>query len=216
MFINWAYIPDKAIKSASALWLYYILYNRIGNCLSKDRRFYEIILAYVITRNDNTFKHIIKKGISNGKLSANQIFSSIICGITHGKEINHHQLTYPQKKMLCHNVEYDANVKSYLSNRPEDLSPEDFIKIGKDIAHNLFIYIKNMLEAPDYTNQCVIDLVKDMPNYPPAYSSCSSQSYSPSYGPNYEGSYVRDTLGWSKNDIDTILDGDPDAYWNID
>ena len=118
--------------------------------------------------------------------------------------------------MLCHNVEYDANVKSYLSNRPEDLSPEDFIKIGKDIAHNLFIYIKNMLEAPDYTNQCVIDLVKDMPNYPPAYSSCSSQSYSPSYGPNYEGSYVRDTLGWSKNDIDTILDGDPDAYWNID
>lgn len=32
----------------------------------------------------------------------------------------------------------------------------------------------------------------------------------------YRGSYAQDILGWSDDDIDTILDGDPDAYWNID
>jgi hypothetical protein len=32
----------------------------------------------------------------------------------------------------------------------------------------------------------------------------------------YRGSYAQDILGWSDDDIDTVLDGDPDAYWNID
>lgn len=32
----------------------------------------------------------------------------------------------------------------------------------------------------------------------------------------YSGSYARDEAGYSDDDIDTILDGDPDAYWNID
>lgn len=33
---------------------------------------------------------------------------------------------------------------------------------------------------------------------------------------NYNGSYAQDTEGWSDQDIDDLLDGDPDAYWNID
>ncbi len=32
----------------------------------------------------------------------------------------------------------------------------------------------------------------------------------------YGGSYVQDEMGWSDDDIDTVLDGEPDAYWNID
>ncbi len=35
------------------------------------------------------------------------------------------------------------------------------------------------------------------------------------YG-RYSGSYAQDEMGWSDDDIDTVLDGDPDAYWNID
>lgn len=35
------------------------------------------------------------------------------------------------------------------------------------------------------------------------------------YG-RYAGTYVQDEMGWSDDDIDTVLDGDPDAYWNID
>lgn len=32
----------------------------------------------------------------------------------------------------------------------------------------------------------------------------------------YGGSYALDVIGYSDDDIDTIFDGVPDAYWNID
>ncbi|MDD7276503.1 MAG: hypothetical protein PUH39_02385, partial [Bacteroidales bacterium] len=32
----------------------------------------------------------------------------------------------------------------------------------------------------------------------------------------YKGSYAQDEMGYSDDDIDTIFDGDPSAYWNID
>ena len=37
----------------------------------------------------------------------------------------------------------------------------------------------------------------------------------PTYG-RYTGSYAQDEMGYSDDDIDTIFDGDPSAYWNID
>ena len=43
------------------------------------------------------------------------------------------------------------------------------------------------------------------------YDDCES----PTYG-RYAGSYAKDEMGYSDDDIDTIFDGDPDAYWNID
>jgi hypothetical protein len=33
---------------------------------------------------------------------------------------------------------------------------------------------------------------------------------------DYSNSYPQREMGYSDDDIDTILDGDPDAYWNID
>lgn len=38
---------------------------------------------------------------------------------------------------------------------------------------------------------------------------------SPTYE-RYNGSYAQDEMGYSDDDIDTIFDGDPSAYWNID
>jgi hypothetical protein len=32
----------------------------------------------------------------------------------------------------------------------------------------------------------------------------------------YSGSYAQDEMGYSDDDIDTIFEGDPSAYWNID
>lgn len=32
----------------------------------------------------------------------------------------------------------------------------------------------------------------------------------------YAGTYAQDVMGWSDEMIDDALDGDPDAYWNID
>lgn len=42
-------------------------------------------------------------------------------------------------------------------------------------------------------------------------SSYESQTYE-----RYGGSYAQDEMGYSDDDIDTIFDGDPLAYWNID
>ena len=47
----------------------------------------------------------------------------------------------------------------------------------------------------------------------------ASSYYSTYERPTYEryaGSYAQDEMGWSDDDIDTVLDGDPSAYWNID
>ena len=52
--------------------------------------------------------------------------------------------------------------------------------------------------------------------------NCDEEDYSfdsydetPSYK-NYRGTYAQDEMGYSDDDIDTIFDGDPSAYWNID
>lgn len=46
------------------------------------------------------------------------------------------------------------------------------------------------------------------------------EDYSPDYDKptynRYNGSYAQDEMGYSDDDIDTIFDGNPDAYWNID
>lgn len=36
------------------------------------------------------------------------------------------------------------------------------------------------------------------------------------YESPYAGSYAHDVEGWSDDDIDTVFDGDPEAYRNID
>lgn len=46
-------------------------------------------------------------------------------------------------------------------------------------------------------------------------SICHSSYERPSYE-RFAGSYAQDEMGYSDDDIDTIFDGDPDAYWNID
>lgn len=43
----------------------------------------------------------------------------------------------------------------------------------------------------------------------------SSDQDEPTYD-RYNGSYAQDEMGYSDDDIDTIFDGDPNAYWNID
>lgn len=47
------------------------------------------------------------------------------------------------------------------------------------------------------------------------FDNYSSDEEEPTYD-RYNGSYAQDEMGYSDDDIDTIFDGDPDAYWNID
>lgn len=45
--------------------------------------------------------------------------------------------------------------------------------------------------------------------------SCEDDDEYDGFG-RYTGSYAQDEMGYSDDDIDTIFDGDPLAYWNID
>ena len=47
------------------------------------------------------------------------------------------------------------------------------------------------------------------------YDDYSHDYEEPTYD-RYNGSYAQDEMGYSDDDIDTIFDGDPEAYWNID
>ena len=47
-------------------------------------------------------------------------------------------------------------------------------------------------------------------------SSCKSNWHERQTYGKYSGSYAQDEMGYSDNDIDTIFDGAPSAYWNID
>lgn len=42
-----------------------------------------------------------------------------------------------------------------------------------------------------------------------------SDEYIRTYG-RYRGSYAQDQAGFSDEDIDEVLEGDPDNYWNLD
>lgn len=47
------------------------------------------------------------------------------------------------------------------------------------------------------------------------YNSSCIEEDQPTYE-RYNGSYAQDEMSYSDDDIDTIFDGDPSAYWNID
>lgn len=40
---------------------------------------------------------------------------------------------------------------------------------------------------------------------------CRGETYD-----NYHGTYAQDVAGWSDQNIEDVLERDPDAYWNID
>lgn len=48
------------------------------------------------------------------------------------------------------------------------------------------------------------------------YSKHDNNEYEEETFERYNGSYAQDEMGYSDDEIDTIFDGDPDAYWNID
>ena len=55
---------------------------------------------------------------------------------------------------------------------------------------------------------------EDDDEYEEDYDDYSYDQDEPTYD-RYNGSYAQDEMGYSDDDIDTIFDGDPFAYWNI-
>ncbi len=60
------------------------------------------------------------------------------------------------------------------------------------------------------------DLCKEVGNWEDEFPDDDFDIYEKPTYERYRGSWAQDEMGYSDDDIDTIFDGDPDAYWNID
>ena len=71
------------------------------------------------------------------------------------------------------------------------------------VAHDHYIFAVRKKEC--LTNSCArhVSGIKIM------YDDYEDES-------EFAGTYVHDVEGWSDDDIYDVLDGDPEAYWNID
>lgn len=56
----------------------------------------------------------------------------------------------------------------------------------------------------------------NLDNYKYLMKTNTSLSYEPQTYGRYAGTYAQDEAGFSDDDIDTIFEGDPSAYWNVD
>lgn len=133
-------------------------------------------------------------------------------------------------------IEYKKNGKiGYVTPKGIVISPEEYDEIS--VAFSYFIVKKNekygVLDVlgKEYI-PCIYDNLYSKQNgafvviqngKEETITDKSSQSdihipydyFHPTYE-RYGGSYAQDVEGYSDDDIDTIFDGDPSAYWNID
>ena len=111
-----------------------------------------------------------------------------------------------------------------------DINPEYIIWCMLNICNNRYCRFIISDEAMEefkaiYINFPVIRRIEDIrENYMLSdyYSNTDEMRYdneslieSSTYD-RYSGSYAQDEMGYSDDEIDTIFDGDPNAYWNID
>ena len=84
------------------------------------------------------------------------------------------------------------------------------------VSHNTLSQIKEFFPEfiiPQNFSAHVLDLSDT--DHDCEYDCCREYEDKPEYG-RYAGSYAQDVMGYSDEYIDTIFDGDPLAYWNID
>ena len=113
-------------------------------------------------------------------------------------------------KTLCKVLLYDPNYLEWCSKNVEEfyINPEienqikDLFPVLKidEVLRGCFGYPIEFYEEDDDYGNC---------DYSDDYNERSTYD-------RYNGSYAQDVMGYSDDDIDTIFDGDPSAYWNID
>ena len=88
-----------------------------------------------------------------------------------------------------------------------------------EIASKMFDYIKYLLANDKYPHSALLEIFKDMKPFDIPdnfrFGRRNTNNFI-EYNRDYSGTYVHDVMGYTNDEIDTIFDGEPDAYWNID
>ncbi len=224
-YLNWVFISNKTgnIKKLSALWLYYTLYSCQLDAYNKDYAFFNSLLYYTCIQNEKIFIKLlehIKNTSSNdlwSKYDVNTIFFNIVRLYSNVFKGWGKSLSYQQREFLNDGKWKHDLLGLYQKNR-KDIKIIDNKETSK-LASELFNQISIILERDQHPHSQVLAIFENMEpfNVPDNFTYHRKQSNSYiEYNGDYSGTYAHDVMGYSNNEIDTIFDGDPNAYWNID
>lgn len=110
-------------------------------------------------------------------------------------------------KPLCSVIfEDESYVYWCINNIPE-------FTLNKEALKQIREFFPKFIVTSNFTNH--IGEPQDSDEYYEEDYGWRGNEEEPTYE-RYRGSYAQDEMGYSDDDIDTIFDGDPLAYWNID
>ena len=234
LFINWLFVSSnkQGIKKLSAIWLYYILYKSCQECSSKDLPFFKELLSYTLIKNEMIFEEFVVNIIPKcnnilRNCTAKDIKAALYYTIkdySNNFKGNAKEMKYNHKQYLSRNIFKCYIFKEYKeSNNTLETTK---VNLYKKFPKELFSLISAILENESYTSKSVLKILENIKKYPIPnnfhYTNTSNNTFSRcKYDSvnllgDYKGTYAHDVMGYSNSDIDTIFDGDPNAYWNID
>lgn len=217
LFINWVYVGNEyvSVKWISACWLLPIILDQYKNGYDRDRGFWTLLLAYILIENDLIYNALILNLLDRSDEFQPKIHvSSIVKSLLTNKNEIVKRLSLIQKSFLSHNIYKSTLFEDYLKyNEYQEISLEDSVSMLECLCKKINISLNDFSNS--HLHLYLLDTVKF--KIPSNFTYHPTHSHTPKYYyNNYRGTYARDVAGYSPEDIDTIFDGDPNAYWNID
>ncbi|MBR6842296.1 MAG: hypothetical protein IKM77_08385 [Prevotella sp.] len=220
-FLNWAYVSNDTgnVKKITACWLIYIIYKQYKDSYERDKNFWTLMLAYILIENQLIFNTLISRVKKDSQKVNNNIdVPSIVMALTKNIKQLKKELSYEQKCFLSDNVYKCTLFEDYQKRNKEAkcCNLKEAVIIINDICE-LIEANKGIIK--DYSKQSILELLIDVPKFevPHNFTYTSHHSYNyDRYNGDFTGTYAHDVMGYSNSDIETIFDGEPDAYWNID
>lgn len=218
LFTNWVYVSNKkgSIKKITACWLLSIISNCLKNTFPKDQNFWTILMAYVLLENSEIFNKILQFMGQKGEILESYNIVDIAKSLL-SKSGQSLRITSEQRMYLCNNY---SKCSFFRLDKPLTVYKFDTCK---SLIDKLNSFLSSYIYADDkliYNNE-LLDILSTLPEYelPSNFINRENNhrhSYYDKYNGDYSGTYAHDVAGLSNDEIDTILEGDPDAYWNID
>lgn len=224
-YLNWVFVCNETgnIKKLSSLWLYKTAYSCYSEAYQKDKAFFSSLLYYTLIQNERIFMVVIDRllesddQINSGQYDSSSIFYHLVRYYSNGFKGWGKEMSYGQLQMLNDGKKKHELLNLFSKNRTCNASIIDAEII--DIAAKVFDFIEKMLVNDNHPHSEILEIFKDMKSFDIPdnfrYVRRQTESYR-EYNGDYTGTYAHDVMGYSNDEIDTIFDGDPDAYWNID
>lgn len=220
-YLNWVFVCNETgnIKKLSSLWLYKTLYDCHLDAYQKDKAFFSSLLYYTLIQNERIFMVVIDKLIESNvcEYDTTSIFYHLIRYYSNNFKGWSRELSYSQLNFLNDGRKKHELLSLFGKNRSCSITIDDSEIIV--IAAKMFDFISTLLANDDHPHSKILKIFNGMKPFDIPdnfrYERRVTNSYR-EYNGDYTGTYVHDVMGYTNDEIDTIFDGDPDAYWNID